>query len=196
MFLSLCLCVSAVNRCCRATEGLAPLLGIRYASDITLGRAVGGSMSFREQLHAYITQLEKRLRWSTILRGLAILTGAALLATLALVVVANALAFSHGSVTAVAFRTHPGSGRCRSRRFGAALAPPHPPARGGHRRRLPSRNSSSALAPSPNAMVRIPSSNFWPAIRSKSPKPPSPSNWSATSASGARSPPAPARSPS
>ncbi len=57
-------------------------------------------MSFREQLHAYITQLEKRLRWSAILRGLAILTGAALLTTLALVVVANTLAFSQGSVTA------------------------------------------------------------------------------------------------
>ncbi|HMC59175.1 MAG TPA: hypothetical protein VKJ01_08295, partial [Candidatus Solibacter sp.] len=60
-------------------------------------------MSFREQLHAYITRLEQRLRWSAWLRGLAILTGSALLATLALVTVANALAFSHGSVTAARF---------------------------------------------------------------------------------------------
>ena len=60
-------------------------------------------MSFREQLHAYIAQLEQRLRWSTLLRGLAILTGSALVATLVLVTIANALAFSHGSVTAARF---------------------------------------------------------------------------------------------
>ncbi len=60
-------------------------------------------MSFGEQLHAYIAQLEQRLRWSALLRGLAILTGSALLATLALVAIANALAFSHGSVTAARF---------------------------------------------------------------------------------------------
>src|ERR1700749_2778082 len=57
-------------------------------------------MSFREQLHAYIAQLEQRLRWSTLLRGLAIFTGGALIATLILVTIANALAFSSGSVTA------------------------------------------------------------------------------------------------
>src|SRR5712691_10935468 len=57
-------------------------------------------MSFREQLHAYIAQLEQRLRWSTLLRGAAFLTGSALVATLVLVTIANALAFSHGSVTA------------------------------------------------------------------------------------------------
>lgn len=56
-------------------------------------------MSFREQLHAYIAQLEQRLRWSTVLRGLAIFTGGALIATLVLVTIANALAFSQGSVT-------------------------------------------------------------------------------------------------
>ena len=60
-------------------------------------------MSLREQLHAYIAQLEQRLRWSTLLRGLAILTGSALVATLVLVTIANALAFSHGSVTAARF---------------------------------------------------------------------------------------------
>src|SRR5438132_8025337 len=60
-------------------------------------------MSLREQLHAYIAQLEQRLRWNTVLRGLAILTGSALLATLVLVTIANALAFSQGSVTAARF---------------------------------------------------------------------------------------------
>src|SRR3984957_11913317 len=60
-------------------------------------------MSLREQLHAYIAQLEQRLRWNTVLRGLAIFTGSALVATLALVTIANALAFSHGSVTAARF---------------------------------------------------------------------------------------------
>ena len=60
-------------------------------------------MNFSEQLHAYIAQLEQRLRWSTLLRGLAILTGGALVATLVLVTIANALAFSQGSVTAARF---------------------------------------------------------------------------------------------
>src|ERR1700677_1523815 len=60
-------------------------------------------MTAREQLHAYIAQLEQRLRWSTLLRGLAILTGGALVATLVLVAIANALAFSNGSVTAARF---------------------------------------------------------------------------------------------
>src|ERR1700719_1558352 len=60
-------------------------------------------MSLREQLHAYIAELEKRLRWSTLLRGVAIFTGSALIATLVLVAIANALAFSHGSVTAARF---------------------------------------------------------------------------------------------
>src|ERR1700686_745825 len=60
-------------------------------------------MNARAQLHAYIAQLEQRLRWSTLLRGIAILTGGALAATLVLVTIANALAFSHGSVTAARF---------------------------------------------------------------------------------------------
>src|ERR1700676_3304505 len=70
---------------------------------LNVGRAVGGSMSLREQLHAYIAQLEQRLRWSALLRGLAILAGSALVATLVLVIIANALAFSNGSVTAARF---------------------------------------------------------------------------------------------
>jgi len=60
-------------------------------------------MSFREQLQAYIAQLEKRLRWSTLARGLAIVMASALVATLVLVAIANALAFSRGSVTAARF---------------------------------------------------------------------------------------------
>src|SRR5580658_294582 len=60
-------------------------------------------MSLREQVHAYIAQLEQRLRWSTLLRGVAILAGGALAATLVLVTIANALAFSHGSVTVARF---------------------------------------------------------------------------------------------
>jgi hypothetical protein len=56
-------------------------------------------MSLREQLHAYIAQLEQRLRWSTLLRGAAVLTGIALLATLGLVMIANTFAFSRGSVS-------------------------------------------------------------------------------------------------
>nr|MDP9114371.1 hypothetical protein [Acidobacteriota bacterium] len=60
-------------------------------------------MSLREQLHSYIAQLEQRLRWATWLRGLAIFTGSALIATLVLVTIANALAFSNGSVTAARF---------------------------------------------------------------------------------------------
>jgi hypothetical protein len=60
-------------------------------------------MSFREQLRAYIAQLEQRLLWSTWLRGLALLSGGALVATLVLVAMANTLAFSQGSVTAARF---------------------------------------------------------------------------------------------
>jgi len=51
-------------------------------------------MSLREQLHAYIARLEHRLRWSTWLRGLAIFTGSALVATLVLVTIAIALVMS------------------------------------------------------------------------------------------------------
>src|SRR3984885_5566422 len=75
---------------------------MRYAS-INVGPRVGGAMSLREQVHAYIAQLEQRLRWNALLRGLAILAGGALVATLVLVTIANALAFSHGSVTAARF---------------------------------------------------------------------------------------------
>src|SRR5215469_6470661 len=68
-----------------------------------IGCRAGGSMSFRDQLHAYIAQVEQRLRWDVWLRGLAIFMGGALVATFALVAIANALAFSHGIVTAARF---------------------------------------------------------------------------------------------
>src|SRR6202166_2076466 len=76
---------------------------MRYPLAVSVAHAVGGSMSSREQVHAYIAQLEQRLRWGTLLHGLAILTGGALVATLVLVTIANALAFSQGSVTAARF---------------------------------------------------------------------------------------------
>ena len=57
-------------------------------------------MSLRDQLHAYIAEVEQRLRRSLLLRGAAIVAGSALVATLALVAIANAFAFSQKSVTA------------------------------------------------------------------------------------------------
>ena len=60
-------------------------------------------MNFRDQLHSYIGQLEHRLRWGAWVRGIAIFTASALAATLALVAIANLLAFSHGSVTVARF---------------------------------------------------------------------------------------------
>jgi hypothetical protein len=77
-------------------------------------------MSLREQLHAYIAQIEQRLRWSTVLRGFAIFTGSALVATLLLVTIANALAFSHGSVTAA--RLEPRKPRSRNSSRGSRLS--------------------------------------------------------------------------
>ena len=101
-------------------------------------------MSLREQLHAYIAQLEQRLRWSTLLRGAAILTGSALVATLVLVTIANALAFSHGSVTVARFALILILAVAAGAGLAAALAPADPPARRGNRRNASSRNSSSA----------------------------------------------------
>ena len=56
-------------------------------------------MSFRDQLNSYIQQLERRLRLGAMLRGAAILTSVALAATLILVLITNALAFSRWSIT-------------------------------------------------------------------------------------------------
>src|SRR5579863_5504765 len=56
-------------------------------------------MSFRDQLNSYIQQLERRLRLGAIFRGAAILTSVALAATVVLVLITNALAFSRWSIT-------------------------------------------------------------------------------------------------
>ena len=56
-------------------------------------------MSFRDQLNSYIRQLERRLRLGAMFRGAAILTSVALAATVVLVLITNALAFSRWSIT-------------------------------------------------------------------------------------------------
>ena len=56
-------------------------------------------MSIRDQLNSYIQQLERRLRLGAMLRGAAILTSVALAATVVLVLITNALAFSRWSIT-------------------------------------------------------------------------------------------------
>ena len=56
-------------------------------------------MSIRDQLNSYIKLLEKRLRLGALFRGAAILTSVALVATVLLVLITNALAFSRWSIT-------------------------------------------------------------------------------------------------
>ena len=56
-------------------------------------------MNTRDQLNRYLEGLEKRLRWLAISKGAAILRGVALGATVALVLITNALAFSPASLT-------------------------------------------------------------------------------------------------
>ena len=55
-------------------------------------------MNTREQLNHYLQGLEKRLRWLVVTKGVAIAAGVALGATLALVLITNALAFSSSSM--------------------------------------------------------------------------------------------------
>jgi hypothetical protein len=55
-------------------------------------------MSVRDQLNSYLQQLERRLRLGAMLRGAAILTSVALAATVVLVLITNALAFSRWSI--------------------------------------------------------------------------------------------------
>jgi hypothetical protein len=55
-------------------------------------------MSAREQLNSYIGQVERRLRLGTAARGAAILTLAALVTTIVLVLIANAFGFSQASL--------------------------------------------------------------------------------------------------
>ena len=56
-------------------------------------------MSIRDQLNSYLQRLEKRLRLGALLRGAAILTSVALAATVILVLITNAFAFSKWSIT-------------------------------------------------------------------------------------------------
>jgi len=56
-------------------------------------------MNTREQLNGYLRALETRLRWMAVSRGAAITAGVALGATLALVLITNALAFTPESLT-------------------------------------------------------------------------------------------------
>src|SRR6202047_847291 len=56
-------------------------------------------MSLRDQLNSYIKQLENRLRLGAAARGAAILTSVALVATVLLVLITNAFAFSRWSIT-------------------------------------------------------------------------------------------------
>src|SRR5258708_5970587 len=56
-------------------------------------------MNTRDQLNGYLQGLEKRLRWMALSKGFAIAAGVALGATIALVLITNALAFSSNSMT-------------------------------------------------------------------------------------------------
>jgi len=56
-------------------------------------------MSAQQELHSYVRQIERRLRLGALSRGAALLASVALGATIALVLVASAFAFSDGSVT-------------------------------------------------------------------------------------------------
>ena len=56
-------------------------------------------MSLRDQLNSYLQQLEKRLKLGALVRGMAVLTSVALAATVLLVLIANAFAFSGWSIT-------------------------------------------------------------------------------------------------
>src|SRR5271169_1788976 len=73
--------------------------GIPSRGSISGDTAAGGPMSIRDQLNSYIERLEKRLRLGAWLRGAAILTSVALAATVVLVLITNALAFSRWSIT-------------------------------------------------------------------------------------------------
>ena len=56
-------------------------------------------MNTRDQLNQYLQGLEKRMRWLAVSKGAAVAAGVALGATLALVLITNALAFSATSMT-------------------------------------------------------------------------------------------------
>ena len=56
-------------------------------------------MSARQELHSYVTRLERRLRRGTLSRGTAIVVGAALGVTIVLAGALSAFAFPDGSIT-------------------------------------------------------------------------------------------------
>jgi len=58
-----------------------------------------GTMSARQELNSYVTQIERRLRLGLLSRGTAVVVGAALGATIVLAFALGALAFPDGSIT-------------------------------------------------------------------------------------------------
>jgi len=56
-------------------------------------------MSARTELHSYVGRIERRLRLAALSRGAAFVASIALLATVTLVLIASAFAFSEGSIT-------------------------------------------------------------------------------------------------
>ena len=89
-------------------------------------------MNTREQLNQYLRGLETRLRWMAVSKGVAIAAGVALGATLALVLITNALAFSDTSLTVGARGSVPGAGAGAGLRAGASADAAEPQSR-GHR---------------------------------------------------------------
>src|ERR1700730_1269351 len=85
-------------RAWRQAQLRAELLLWWYLMLLVLATQKGGTMSAREQLNSYIQGLEHRLRLRAILRGISILTSAALATTIILVLVINLFAFSKGSL--------------------------------------------------------------------------------------------------
>ena len=63
-----------------------------------LGQTSGGAVNPRDQLAFYVKKLTRRLRLGALLRGTALLISAALTATIVLVLLCNAVAFSDGSL--------------------------------------------------------------------------------------------------
>ena len=94
-------------------------------------------MNTRDQLNQYLQGLEKRLRWLAVSKGAAIAAGVALGATLALVLITNALAFSSTSMTVARVVLFLALGRRVGFRAGdSADAPESPQAPRAARKRL------------------------------------------------------------
>src|SRR5713226_6614287 len=76
--------------------GVEPVLA--STSGTATGNEERSGMNTREQLNQYLRGLETRLRWMVVSKGAAIAAGVALGATVALVFITNALAFSSASL--------------------------------------------------------------------------------------------------